>query len=231
MGGSVGGMASDSESLSPAHANPALASSSAPAAVAHQPAAAAVGASSGSGVGAPSDAGGGRAAPAAALSGAGGEAPAERPTLAAIQRTYPKLSLASCLVLEQLVKDGQWPEVAEQVRRSEDFRAQQPGATMSRFLVSCSPTGSTLLDDIISVVLELLVEFQVPHRRDAVLMSCTWECARPAAGQNRTSPTSRTKCSFSSAQRMSPRAPASTALCRSFISVSPKSLTLPIFRR
>ena len=142
LGGSVGGMSSDSVSLPP-------------------PAAAAVGASSGSGVGAPSDACGGRAAPAAALSGAGGAAPAERSTLAAIQRTYPKLTLASCRELEQRVKDGHWPEVDEQVRRSEDFRALQPGATMSSVLVSCSATRSTLLDDIIDAVLELLVEFQV----------------------------------------------------------------------
>jgi hypothetical protein len=149
-------MASGAESFSPARANPALASSSAPAAVAHRqpPAAAAVGASSGSGAGARSDAGCGREAPAAALSGAGGAAPAARPILAAIQRTYPKLSPASCQELEQLVKDGHcsWPEVDEQVprRRSEDFRAQQPGATMSSVLVSCPATGSTLLDDDIS---------------------------------------------------------------------------------
>ena len=157
VGRSVGGMASGAESFSPARANPALASSSAPAAVAHRqpPAAAAVGASSGSGAGARSDAGCGREAPAAALSGAGGAAPAARPILlAAIQRTYPKLSPASCQELEQLVKDGHcsWPEVDEQVprRRSEDFRAQQPGATMSSVLVSCPATGSTLLDDDIS---------------------------------------------------------------------------------
>ena len=147
-------------------ANP---SSAAPADAAHRPVSAVTPMAAES-----SQAGAQRGGCAAALSGASGGAgvaPGATPeghatdscTLSAIQRTYTGLSKEACEVLEARIKDGRWPEVKEQVRRSEDARSKQPGAAMSSVLVSCPPTGSTLLLDLIDALLDLLVDFQVTN--------------------------------------------------------------------
>ena len=118
--------------------------SSAPADAAHRPVSAAAVAPTAA---ASSQAGAQRGGSAAALSGVSGGAgvpPGATPvghatdccTLPAIQRTDRGLSREACEALESRIKDGRWPEVKEQVRRSEDARSKQPGAAMSSVLVS-----------------------------------------------------------------------------------------------
>jgi hypothetical protein len=78
----------------------------------------------------------------------------------AIRHTVPGLSEASVNFLAEQVRDGRCPEFQEQVRLSEEGRAQTPNSLLSNRLVTCPSTIVFLIDDV-NAYLEVLIKVQV----------------------------------------------------------------------
>jgi hypothetical protein len=69
----------------------------------------------------------------------------------AIRHTVPGLSEASVNFLAEQVRDGRCPEFQEQVRLSEEGRAQTPNSLLSNRLVTCPSTIVFLIEVLIKV--------------------------------------------------------------------------------
>ena len=81
-------------------------------------------------------------------------------TPAAIQATWPWMSEVSAKWLATEVAGGRCPEIAEQLRLSEQGRGQNQSGALSSVLVTCT-TESGFLVDLVDAYLQLVLQEQV----------------------------------------------------------------------
>ena len=81
-------------------------------------------------------------------------------TLAAIQASWPWMSEVSAKWLATEVAGGRCPEIAEQLRLSEQGRGQNQSGALSSVLVTCT-TESGFLVDLVDAYLQLVLQEQV----------------------------------------------------------------------